>query len=334
MPDNRPGLNPHRLLRLMRTAIDDCKLDLAGRTVLTEAANGAYVVTPVLAAMAGAQVYALAASTAYATAEELRAVTSELAALAGLAGKIAFAERTDHDIVAAADIVTNSGQVRPIDAAMVARLKPGCVIPLMYESWEYRSSDLDLTACKARGIPVAGTNERHPAVGVFSYLGQMAIRQLHDAGVAVRGSRIAVLCDNDFESFIVSELRGNNAEVVVATELTADLIQPYLDAVLVALRPGQGQGVTAKHAALLRDESPGTVVLQYWGSVDREALAASGVPSWPWPAPKAGHMGVLPSAVGPEAIVRLQAGGLKVGDVLARGISNASPEDLEFIQLM
>ena len=54
MPDSRPGLNPLRLVRLMRQAVARCELDLSGAVVLTEAASGAYVVTPVLAALAGA----------------------------------------------------------------------------------------------------------------------------------------------------------------------------------------------------------------------------------------------------------------------------------------
>jgi len=43
-------------------------------------------------------------------------------------------------------------------------------------------------------------------------------------------------------------------------------------------------------------------------------------------------MAVLPSAIGPEPIVRLQAGGLKVGELLARGLPNATPDDLDFVQ--
>ena len=62
-----PGLDGRRLVRLMTAAIERCELDLSGRVVLTEAATGAYAVTPVLAALAGAQVYALAAATRYAT---------------------------------------------------------------------------------------------------------------------------------------------------------------------------------------------------------------------------------------------------------------------------
>ena len=121
----------------------------------------------------------------------------ELARLAEVADQIQLIYHKDPMIVAAADIVTNSGRVRPIDADMIAQMKPSSVVPLMYESWEYRHSDVDLQACRARNIMVAGTNERHPSVDVFSFLGQMAIMQLHDAGIAVRGSHLLLLCDND-----------------------------------------------------------------------------------------------------------------------------------------
>ena len=42
-------------------------LNLQGKTVLTEAASGAYVVTPLLAAIAGAKVYAFTRTTKYGT---------------------------------------------------------------------------------------------------------------------------------------------------------------------------------------------------------------------------------------------------------------------------
>jgi hypothetical protein len=72
--------------------------------------------------------------------------------------------------------VTNSGQVRAIDNEVVAHLKSGCVLPLMYEAWEYRPADVDLDACRSRGIQIAGTNEEHPAVDVFAFLGVLAVR--------------------------------------------------------------------------------------------------------------------------------------------------------------
>jgi hypothetical protein len=330
----KPGLDARRLVRLMEAAIDRCVLDLSQATVLTEAANGAYVVTPVLAAMAGAEVYALAETTSYASGSELATLTCGLAGLAGVADRIHLVHEKTAGVVGAADIVTNSGQVRPIDAAMVAQLKPSAAIPLMYESWEYRPADLDLDACRARGIQVAGTNERHPAVDVFSFLGPMAVQELHDAGIAVYGSRIVVLCDNAFAPFLTGYLRSSGADVVEAARLTRAVLALRCDAVLLALQPAEDCVLTAPDAALLGTESPGTVLVQYWGDADREALAVAGVPVWPPVAPPPGHMAVLPSAVGPEPIVRLQAGGLKVGQLLARGASQATPEELDLIQML
>ena len=332
-PDARPGLNPQRLVRLMSSAIDRCKLELTGYTVLTEAANGAYVVTPVLAAMAGADVCALAAGTVYGSAKEIQNVTLELAKLAGVNDRIQLIFDRDSTYVGAADIITNSGQVRPIDAEMVAHMKPSAVVPLMYEDWEHRPSDVDLEACRARGIAVAGTNEQHPYVDIFSFLGPMAIKQLHDAGIAVRGNRIVLLCDNSFGPFIKHGLEEGGAEVVEADWLTADVLAPGCDAVLLAMQEDE-HALTTAHVMLLSEEAPGAVVVQYLGSADRAALAAAGVSVWPERAPRPGHMGILPSALGPEPIIQLQVGGLKVGQLLADGIGRASPDDLALVQLL
>ncbi len=332
--DSRPGLNHRRLVRLMNAAIDRCGLDLAGYTVLTEAASGAYVVTPVLAAMAGADVYALGTGTAYASADEIEAATTGLAKLAGVADRVRLIRRKAAEYVAAADIVTNSGQVRPIDSEMIAQMKPSSVVPLMYEGWEYRASDVDLEACRARNIAVAGTNEQHSSVEVFSFLGLMAIKQLNDAGIEVRGSRIVLMCDNSFGPFIVRELENVGAEVAVTQRLTAEVLSPFCDAILVAMRPREEHVITAADAELIQHVVPDAVLVQYWGDADRAAMAAAGVPVWPEQPPRSGHMGVLPSALGPEPIIRLQAGGLKVGQILARGIDEAAAEDLALVQLL
>lgn len=333
-PDTRPGLDARRLVRLMSDAIGRCGLDLSGLTVLTEAATGAYVVTPVLAAMAGADVYALAAQTPYASSEQIRALTTELARLGEVTDNIRLIDSKDPAIIGTADIVTNSGQVRPIDADMVAHMKASAAVPLMYESWEYRAADVDLRACRARNIVVAGTNERHPDVDVFSFLGQMAVMQLHDAGVAVRGSRILLLCDNEFAPFIVRDLKNAGAEVAEARQFHAEALPPLCDAVILAMSPREEAIVGAAEAALLGRMAPGTILVQYWGDVDRAALAAAAVPVWPRQEPRAGHMGILPSAIGPEPIIRLQAGGLKVGQILARGLDQASSADLDYIQVL
>jgi hypothetical protein len=301
----------------MADAVERCDLDLRGLTVLTEAATGAYVITPVLAALAGADVFALTRSTRFGTFEEVRDSTLELAGLTGIRDRIQVIDGASKDAIQAADIVTNSGHVRPIDAAMIEAMKPGAVIPLMYESWEFRESDVDLAACRSRGIAVAGTNERHPDVDVFSFLGIMAVKLLLDAGVAVPGSSVLLLCDNDFGPFLLRGLRESGAIVHCSKHWVPSQFEGGVDAIVVAMRPQRQPALGTEQVLKIALERSGAIVLQLWGDIPRKDLAEAGVPFWPLPDVPPGHMGILPSEVGPEPIVRLQSGGLKVGQVMA-----------------
>ncbi|HEY7116355.1 MAG TPA: hypothetical protein VH475_07210 [Tepidisphaeraceae bacterium] len=328
-----PGLNKKRMLNLMRAAVERCRLDLRDSVVLTEAASGAYVVTPILAAMAGARrVFAMTRPTRYGSVEEVTAGTTELARAAECDDRIEIITELTPQIIGQADIVTNSGHVRPIDARFISRMKPGAVIPLMYEAWEYRTDDLDLSGCRERGITVGGTNERIPQVDVFSYLGVMAVKLLLDAGVSVYGSHLLVLCDNPFAPYIERGLLGAGATVQMARDLgTAITDRAPVDAILVAMHPRKEPVIAAADAAAIAARWPGAVLAQYWGDVDRDALVVAGVVCWPERAPHAGHMAILPSGVGPESIVRLQSGGLKVGEVLLRAARSGDRTGWEFV---
>ena len=72
--------NKHRILMLMKESIHTCSLDLKGAVVLTEAATGAYVVTPIIAALAGAeQVFAITKSSRYGSFEKAVNYTMQIA---------------------------------------------------------------------------------------------------------------------------------------------------------------------------------------------------------------------------------------------------------------
>jgi len=327
-----PGLNQRRLLNLMRAAVAQCQLDLRGLTVLTEAATGAYSVTPILAGMAGArEVFAVTRSSHYGTVESIASATMQLAAAADCVEHVRVISAITPEIVSRADIVTNSGHVRPIDACFVRSMKPSAVIPLMYEAWEFRPTDLDLGACRERGVRVAGTNERHPAVDVFSFLGVMAVKLLLDAGIPIYGSHLLVLCDNPFADHIERGLVSAGAAVEVTQDLTGAKSSSALDAILVARRPQSQPVIGPDEARLIQQRWPGALVAQYWGDVSRDALDACAVPYWPEQAPAAGHMAILPSGVGADPIVRLQAGGLKVGEVLLRSACTGDRTGWEFV---
>lgn len=334
LSDPAPGLRTERLAVLIDRIVPTLGLDLHGRRVLTEAATGAYSVTPVIAAVAGATVHAVARSTRYGTVDDIEAATRALADELGVRDRITIHEgRPTPELVAAADVITNSGHVRPIDAELIAAMHPRAVVPLMFESWEIDlgRDDVDLGALRARDLRVAGTNERHPEIDVFSYLGPMAVKLLADAAVSTYRGRLLLLCDNPFEPYLVDGLRRSGAHVLSRPALLADDLDDSLDAIVVALRPGDADVLDHGDLALIAARSRSAVLAQFWGDIPRQACADLGLACAPLQAPGRGHMGVLPSAVGPEPIVRLQAGGLRVAQTLMIDPADRSASDIEFL---
>jgi len=281
----------------------------------------------VLAAAAGAQVTALTRASRHGSVDEVRRQTYRLAEELGVVGRVRVVDRLSDEQIWLADIVTNSGHLRPLDAAFIERMKPGAVIPLMYESWEYREADLDLAVCRRRGIAVAGTNESHPNLRVFDYLGMLAVYGLLRCHVPVAFSRVLLISGNAFAPHILRTLTGCDAEVrVFDGSIPADDYDAVILADTPEDRPIVGQAGKAKFEAGQLGNF--RALVQVWGDVDRAALP--GVTCWPPAAPARGHMGVQLSDLGPEPVVRLQAGGLKVGQVLrVRGIA---PEKLAYCQ--
>jgi hypothetical protein len=314
-------------------AVQRCELDLTGVRVLTEAATGTYVVTPVLAALAGAEVVAMTSASRYGTVAEVTAATMTLAGAVGVADRITITEERDPAHFAWADVVTNSGHLRPITGELAAAIAPGAVMPLMFEAWEIQAGrlDVDLDILLAKGVQIAGTNERHPHVDVFSFLGLMAVAQLADAGVSAYLGRIALVCDNPFDDFIVRGLKSAGAEVYSSASLDGLIDAPHPDALIVAMRPTGDSVLSPAEIDQIAQRWPDVVVAQYWGDLDRAAFARAGLACWPVDAPGSGHMGVLPSRVGPEPIVRLQAGGLKVAQVLRIPAPERTPEQLAYL---
>jgi hypothetical protein len=279
-------------------------------------------------------VYAMTRATRFGSVDDVIAEATALATLCGVQDKIHFVTEKTKDIVLHCDVVTNSGHLRPLDAEFVSWMKPGAVISLMYEAWELRPEDVDLAACKWRGIQVAGVNEINPAVDVFSYLPMLAARQLFECGVPIYGTRILLLCDNRFEPYLRQGLTNMGAEVD-SFESFASVPPGYrYDALLVSMTPRTAPVISRAEARVLAERWPGIVVAQFFGDIDRTALAEVGVSFRPVAAPPAGHMGVYLTDVGPDAIVRLQTGGLKVGEILARGLANASAADRDYLQLL
>ena len=168
------------------------KIDLDGLTVFTEAASGNYMFNPLIAAMSAEKVYAYIEDSNWGKRSDVRKATQVLADAWELKNlKIVY--QKSPVIINKCDIITNSGFVRPIDRLMIKAMKPTAVVPLMYESWEFKPTDIDIEECIKNGILVMGTNEKSYFGDLFPTLGYLALKMLFDADIEVYGSRVLIL---------------------------------------------------------------------------------------------------------------------------------------------
>lgn len=329
-------MDDQALKKYIRQTIGFLGLNLTGRTVLTEAASGPYCVTPLIAGMAGAQVIAFGKTSRHGDVGEVFDNLNQRLQACGVTG-CTLTDTLGPEHIGAADIITNSGHLRPLDEEKLRHAKQGVVVSLMYEAWELRDSDVDLAACRRFKISVGGLNERHPAVGVFEYLGDMAAVLIERAGLKVRDEKIVLVCNNEFGPYIAKTLCAKGARLgVIATQTHReryDAPAEWLSDTPGHIDAGEFQDAAAvvftaypfdqvwigPHRPypleLFQKHFPRAMILRFAGDVDTAALDAAGIGYYP-PEVASGHMGILPSDVGYEPVVRLQAGGLRVGQAM------------------
>ena len=109
-------------------------------------------------------------------------------------------------------------------------------------------------------------------------------------------------------------------------------IKTPIDVILIALTPQKSSVLTYQDIGDIANRFPDAVVLQFLGDLDRRELQRKSISIWPIVSPPLGHMGILPSALGPTPIIRLQSGGLKVGEILYVSPIDRKSEYLDYIQ--
>lgn len=322
----------------MRETVARLGLDLSDLEVLTEAGSGYFAVTPVLAAVAGAaRVVAVTRDSRHGPAECNATAVAALAALCEVDDRVTVVTSLDASLVGRADIVTNLGFVRPIDALFVSTMKETAVVPLMCEAWEWRPADVDLDACRRRGVVVLATNEDDDAVDVFSYSGLLAVKLVLEAGVEVYKSRVVVYGRDRFAPVLVAALGRAGAAAEAVDDLRSPSARAALSAADVLLvadylgtSPVIGPGGAIEAAELAR-LSPGITVVQFAGAVDAPALADAGLPLHPAEPVGPHRMSRTLAHLGPRPVIELHAAGLKVGELAARarraGLSASEAEE-------
>ena len=323
----------HKLIQI----IEELELNLHGKVIITEAATGPYAATVAAAAYAGAEVHAFVRESKYGSVEEVKSQVLNLCQQLNSTGAIHFYESKDQLPWERADVITNSGSLRPILDEYLTRCKSTCVLTLMFEAWEYREQDFRLETCKKKGIQVGGVNERHPDVDVFGYLGDMVIRLIQDAGITPYRNKFLVVGNNDFVPYMLKPLVHAAQRVGVFTlakykqeisELGAEYLGEF-DAFNVSKDWESSEAVVytgspftqarwtnedvLKAKELQKLAKP--LLLRFAGDIDETALQKNQIACYPAVVPS-GHMGIIPSQIGWDPILRLQTGGLKVAELM------------------
>jgi hypothetical protein len=333
-------INPYRIKKLIDEAIKVNKLDLTDLIVFTEAASKNYVVTPIIAAKAGAKVYAVTSDSQYGKAKDIEEYTHNFAQFCGVRSKIEVISEKKQEIINQVNIITNLGFVRPIDKIFVEMLNRNAVIPYMCEAWEYREGDIDIEACKSKNIPVMATNEDALGLEVFNNVGFLCIKMLFELEIEVYKCRIVIVSGDKFGKVIEKYLKIIGADVYLIENLRYEENRRYLeecDALVVADYKSD-QTFIGKNAQITGKElielSRKISIVQFAGDVDIHELDEYNIPFFPRKKVGKSRMGITLAELGPKPLIDLHCAGLKVGEIMAKArLSGKNIEETQMLTL-
>lgn len=298
-------------------------VDLSGKMVLTEAGTNFYNYTPLLPVLANADhVFVWCRDSSYGKADTIE---ENLLRFLGksLSERVTIRKnkKIEEDIQRA-DIITNSGALRPINSEFLRHAKETAVIPLMFEAWEIRKEDVDIEYIRKRGLKIAGTWENHPDIRVFEFAGHLAIKLAFEAGMEIFQNNVYIWSDDHFGEIAEKYLKALGANIVGRDVNLENLLlqAPNLDWIYVCdyseTRPYFGKdGIFGE---VLFEKNPKIHLIHLYGDIDLNLLSQ---PDKVYPH-KSGRAMVMTQTlayVGPEPIIRLQAASLKVAQELISG---------------
>ena len=314
-----------RAIKLINQAIETLKLNLDGQIVLTEVGSNYYIYTPIIAALAGAKkVCAVTKDSRYGKGEDIKNECLRIAAALGVANKIEISINVVPDeFVSEANIITNSGNLRPLNESILSKAKKNVVVPLMYEKWEVRKEDIDIDYCQKNKIKVAGTWEEHPDINVFGACGQLAIKLAHEAGYEVFGNNIVVWSNDHFGDVISEGFRSAGAKKVVTTTNYSDLLKNFKECDFIFVCDydetrsyfGNNGFMDLNEFTAINDAFG---VVHLYGDIDNQLLSNNGVNVYPMRKGVAKFMTQTLGYVGLTPIINLQVAGLKVAECMIK----------------
>lgn len=328
-----------RNIRIVKDTIEKLELKLDGLTVLVECASGFYSYTPLIALLAGAKrVFLCGKDTRYGNFYEnkMNILTIADSFLLDTTKLSFFKDQVPVEFIKEIDIVTNTGQVRPITKEFIESMNSTSVISLMWETWEFRTEDLDIIACQAKGIPVIGTNENYEKIKLFDYDGILAVKLLLDLGLEVHNNKVVLigggivgihiekLLDklNIFNVWITATGTERKENCYSLQEIDKILEFKSLDVVIFAELHFKDELIGRNNKYLsftqLKNHFSDIRVGHISGNIDIEELKNSGIFFLPQNIRPIGYISFGLEEIGAKPVIELMAAGLRVGEIATR----------------
>ena len=326
-----------KYIQLVKDLVKRLKLDLTGHCVLTECASNGYAYTPIIAAIAGANVYAVGKDSKFGQFEDNKNFILNLSEQSHAKGKIEFfKDNLPEEKWIDPTVITNSGFLRPFTKAKIEKLNNKAVICLMWETWEFRPEEIDLKSCLNNNVLVIGTNEGFIDANMYGYPGMLCLKLLFEAGFPVVNNTFVLIGEGltgclIAKTFFKLGIRFHWFVDSVSTykkhgpckhysELPSILELDHLDAIIcadhVSKTPPIGKLGFIK-LDQIKKKFPHITWAHLTGPVNVEELTENSITFYPREILPVGYMTFETQELGIEPVIVLNSAGLKVGELCA-----------------
>lgn len=308
---------------ILKDAIFRLDLNMNGTVVLTEAATGHFFVTPILAAISGAKVIAVAKDSKFGMADDAINWVKKHAQIFGVEKEISYIKSLSPEEINKADIITNLGFLRPLDKSFLSNIKKTAVISLFCETWEVRKEDVDLDFCYSQKIPIMGTNEDAKIINVFSNVGPLILKMIEQTDFEIHQKNILIISADKFGKVISETLNNKNVFTKLLNPRISNSYNINLDklnAIIIADYSfedeilGKNGIISISNLKKFKEIQ----IIHLAGKVDAQFLKEQRIKCYPDKNGQPFKMSKNFSFLGIKPVVDLHAAGLKVGEELLK----------------
>lgn len=317
--------------KIINKSIRIFELNLKDLIIYTELGSDDYMYTPIIAALANAKkVYARIKDSHFGSKNDLVVKFNNLKTFYKNSANIQIVEGNKG--IEEADIILNSGFVRPINKEKIDLMKKTAVIPLMWETWEFRPNEIDFIYARKKEKLILGTYEdflyTNNGFLITKLLFEENLGVYKDNILVVSSGRIGKSISTFFKNTLVKHDRvvfdknfsEQESQSIITAEEAMKKISSY-DAIIIAEHNHNvdllsNNGVF--NCSKIKSKNPFIKIIHVCGNIDIDDVKKFELYISPLKIAPFGHMSVGAAHLDSHAVLELNTAGLRVGEIMSR----------------